>query len=456
MIKNIQPKSRANCLLAAGMGFLLCGAGAQTNAQPPPIPTVDKAATATPTAPPHIEEQAMALLKRNQQAMFALKTYAVECRTTRTRAHVRPGFAHIEYEVATLAAQKPNKLRYEQWYLKQDDKPVPDWTKPAQLPDTLFACDGVTRYQQFGDQHRVSKLVTSRYLGTLLEPWTGFFATEDAPLGKVERARKEQGLREVRWNGREDVGGVMCDKVHVEYDTSYAGKAIHYKTTWYFGPDSLTRRCIDSFDVDNGGFTNDVTLVNLRTNAPVDAARFAYTPRPGSKLIDDNPPISLLANGTTAPDITGQDSRSKPVKLADLRGKIVVVDFWASWCGPCNQAMPHNQAIIKKLQAEGLPVVMLAVDNADTRAAFDGWIKSQGKAFPALQFVFVPAGDTVSGQYKASTIPTQYVLDKNGVIRAGFVGYGGPTDDLEKAARAALAADMPKAPDKTTAAANKP
>ena len=245
--------------------------------------------------------------------------------------------------------------------------------------------------------------------------------------------------------GREQVEGVLCSKVLVHTTSAYNGQKAENTTTWYIGPDSLVRRCIDrSAFNDQPGKTFDFVLTNIRVNKPVNAALYAYTPPPGVTLKQAAATLPLLANGTPAPDFSAVDRDNKAVKLSDLRGKAVVIDFWASWCLPCNAAMPHNQAVIKKLQAEGLPVVMLAVDNADTRAAFDGWIKRQSKGFSSLQFVFVPASDTVSSSYQAMTIPTQYVLDKNGVIRAGFMGYEGPTDALETAVRAALAADTAK------------
>jgi hypothetical protein len=101
--------------------------------------------------------------------------------------------------------------------------------------------------------------------------------------------------------------------------------------------------------------------------------------------------------------------------------------------------MPHNQQVVSKLQAEGLPVALLAVDNSEPRDAFVDWVHWGEAKFPSITFAHIPPENDVSSEaYHVSSIPTQYVLDRSGIVRASFVGYGGPTDDLEKAIRAAL------------------
>src|SRR5689334_22756020 len=73
----------------------------------------------------------------------------------------------------------------------------------------------------------------------------------------------------------------------------------------------------------------------------------------------DRPP--LLAKGTAAPDFTAQRPDNSPVKLSDFRGKVVLVDFWSTWCGPCKATMPHMEKLHKKLEAQGLVVLGVCV-----------------------------------------------------------------------------------------------
>lgn len=425
-------------------------------AQQTNTPDKTKPAQAKPAAPtiaPVIEEQAMNLLKKNQEAMLALNTYSAECHTILTRDKPRAEAPNGQFQLATLTAQKPNKMRYDRWELAGSPPPT-GWTKPTKATDYTFASDGKDNYKQFGTIYRKDDRVKPESLSTILEPWRGFYAPDDSPYGSAVEGRKQGELKEARVTGSEQAEGVLCNKVFVHTVSSYNGSKIEYKTTWYIGPDGLTRRCVNyvAFD-DKPGFTTDALLTNIRLNEPVNAALYAYTPPKGVTLEKDRKSDPLLANGTVAPDFAATDINNKPVKLSDLRGKVVVIDFWASWCGPCNAAMPHNQAVMKKLQAEGLPVVMLAVDDGEPRNAFETWVKQKQADLSALQFVYVPQKENVSAkQFSVTGIPTQYVVDAQGVIRASFVGFGGPSDDLEKAARAAIQSGKPA---KTVAAASK-
>jgi thiol-disulfide isomerase/thioredoxin len=145
------------------------------------------------------------------------------------------------------------------------------------------------------------------------------------------------------------------------------------------------------------------------------------------------------AKGKSAPDFTAIDRGGKPVKLSDFKGKVVILDFWASWCGPCISSMPHNQEVAKKLQSEGLPVALLAVANSEERGTFLTWVQEH-KELDAITFAHAdPKTDDIAGKlYSVTGIPAQFVIDAKGMICASFVGYGGPSDHLEKAVRTAL------------------
>ena len=93
---------------------------------------------------------------------------------------------------------------------------------------------------------------------------------------------------------------------------------------------------------------------------PASADAPTYT-RPGPKV------------GDLAPDFTVIDAAGKEVKLSDFRGKLVLLDIWATWCGPCVASMPHNSELAEKFAKDGF--VILAVCASDTRANYDGWVK---------------------------------------------------------------------------------
>jgi thiol-disulfide isomerase/thioredoxin len=150
------------------------------------------------------------------------------------------------------------------------------------------------------------------------------------------------------------------------------------------------------------------------------------------------PAKPLLANGTVAPDFTVHDKDGAPVRLSDYKGKVVVLDFWATWCGPCQESLPHTNAVARQFKDKG--VVVLAVNTSDTPQAFQAWLP-QHTSDDALTFAIDPAPsdkNVATTLYHVSGIPTQYVIGPDGRIAKSFVGYGGPTDDLADAVTAAL------------------
>ena len=126
---------------------------------------------------------------------------------------------------------------------------------------------------------------------------------------------------------------------------------------------------------------------------------------------------------------------TKPVRLADLKGQVVYVDFWASWCAPCKQSFPFMNEMQAKYGPRGFTVVGVTVDKKREDA-------NKFLAGTPAQFniAFDPDGK-VAELYKPQGMPTSYLIGADGKIRAVHVGFReGDREKIEREIQAALAA----------------
>jgi peroxiredoxin len=154
------------------------------------------------------------------------------------------------------------------------------------------------------------------------------------------------------------------------------------------------------------------------------------------------PKTATLGAGAFAPDFAMQDVNGREVKLSDFKGKVVILDFWATWCGPCIASMPHTQEIAAKYRDQG--AVVLASGTSDKIAKFKEWIPKNQPKYPDMLFAYDPnERDSATFEERASQkfyhvvgIPTQFVIGRDGVITATIVGNGGKEDARTEAALA--------------------
>jgi len=139
--------------------------------------------------------------------------------------------------------------------------------------------------------------------------------------------------------------------------------------------------------------------------------RFVAT---ATAALNDIPSMKQLGVGNEPIPFSVKDINGKTLSLADYKGKVVLLDFWATWCMPCKVEMPSVIRIHKRFNKQGFEIIGISLDS--DRAALDKFIKTNGMTWP--QF-FDGRGwqNGVAEKYRVRTIPATYLIDKQGKIR---------------------------------------
>lgn len=120
-----------------------------------------------------------------------------------------------------------------------------------------------------------------------------------------------------------------------------------------------------------------------------------------------------------APGFSGYSASGEQINLSDYKGKILILDFWASWCGPCKQEFPFLIDLYNKYSDKNFSV--LAVNLDENSSSMEKFIANQGKDVP-----FKIISDTkgkFAELYKVEAMPSSFVIDKNGIVRYAHIGF---------------------------------
>ena len=125
----------------------------------------------------------------------------------------------------------------------------------------------------------------------------------------------------------------------------------------------------------------------------------------------------LLGKGVPAPDFTFPGLDGKKVRLTDYKGKVVLLNIWATWCAPCVAEMPSMEKLYQELKSEGFEILAASIDVSGAKVVIP-FIKKHRLSFPAL----TDTKGAIKNLYLTTGVPESFIIDKDGIIEERVIG----------------------------------
>jgi cytochrome c biogenesis protein CcmG/thiol:disulfide interchange protein DsbE len=125
-----------------------------------------------------------------------------------------------------------------------------------------------------------------------------------------------------------------------------------------------------------------------------------------------------LTVGMAAPDFTLPDMAGKNQQLSDYRGKVIFLNFWATWCKPCKEEMPSMQVLWDSLKKEDFVMLAVSMDRVTTTKEISPFVENLKLTFPIL----TDSWGQTDKRYKLMGVPETYIIDQSGVLREKVIG----------------------------------
>ena len=226
----------------------------------------------------------------------------------------------------------------------------------------------------------------------------------------------ELNARSAELEGEQEIGGVPCYVVYVKYQN-------RSESRWFFGKEDYLPRRVERIILGDSKGATVLETRSLNTDPEVSKSTFRLTMPEGyiEREFDTGGAAALadqlLPVGSTAPNFDLETPDGKVVTLESLRGNVVVLDFWATWCGPCKLAMPGVQKLHE--QYKDKPVKVIGISCWERKSARpDAYMKEKDYTYGLLL-----KGDDVADKYKLDGLPTFYVISPEGKVIYASTGF---------------------------------
>jgi cytochrome c biogenesis protein CcmG/thiol:disulfide interchange protein DsbE len=384
------------------------------------------------------EPDAVEYLRRAERALSELKSMTYSARNegfgaTATRSPAVTG---------TVAARRYSAEDQSGWHFRLDCSVRPPRQTGEVELQVAFDASGArsvdhakqTVTQSSGDGLEDLLVSGGGRLVNWLEMWS---TVVSIPLAA------DDGSIVAKYEGQTVVGGVVCDVI--VQDTTDFTQLEEYVLWWFLGAEDHLPRRLDSFYLEVAGAINGMdvlTITDLKPGAEVSDASLALATPEGFRTVTIEPerpavragsapaPSSLV--GKPAPAWTLKDPQGIDHSLADYKGKVVVIDFWATWCSWCKVAMPELQQLHEAYAGKGVEVVGITLWEAGDPVKY---MKDKGFTYSLLL-----QGDDLAQPYGIQGIPRLIIVGKDGTVVHDLTGYD-PNADLGAVIDKALAAE---------------
>ncbi len=293
-------------------------------------------------------------------------------------------------------------------------------------------------YQVANREERVLMLASGEEVGSQMISFTDPILIENfiitSPLGVAGEGET------VSLAGTATVAGELCDILVIPGKQGVIAR-------WFFArSDSLPRAVERDVRTSAGAGVVRLDIHSLITTGELQPEDFKLRAPAGWRTVDVNAlnvspfatpaprrmPDGLLMRGEQAPDFKLSTPGGEQVSLNDLRGEVVVLDFWATWCPPCRKAMPHVQALHEAYSGQDVRVIGVSTSER-------GGDPARMMAKKGFEYGLLLKGERVAPIYGVTALPTFYVIDKAGVVVHASRGF---SSHEEKSIRATIDAAL--------------